>query len=251
MFLNLLTIYSVQDYTSSSKSEESKGIDALVMTQGMASIQNFTPTSEGNDEKLTLHFWSRAAFAYELLPALRASSTTNMPGGPVVLSVLSGGVHSPYKKYKDDPELKNNYSIPNAANIAGFYNDLFFDKFARQESNGRINFIHASPGFVASNWGTEMPVWLRTPIRGMQKMLGKSPEKCASYMVKPILSCGAGDSTGLDIPANSPDSKKGLYIMKEDGTSGSLTKSHTVEAMDDVWGVTKDVLKRSGIELEE
>jgi hypothetical protein len=54
----------VQDF------EKKNGIDALVMTQGMATIQSFTPTSEGNDEKLTLHFWSRAAFATCLLPAL-------------------------------------------------------------------------------------------------------------------------------------------------------------------------------------
>lgn len=150
-----------------------------------ATIQKYTPTSEGNDEKLTLHFWSRAAFASCLLPALRSSS--NMPGGPVVLTILSGGVHSPYSKYKDDPELKKNYSVQNAANIAGYYTDLFFDKLAHQAANSKINFVHGAPGFVASNWGTEMPIWLRTPIRGMQKMLGKSPEKCAEYMVRPIL----------------------------------------------------------------
>jgi len=117
-----------------------KGIDALVMTQGMATIQGFTPTSEANDEKLTLHYWSRAAFANCLLPSLRSS--TNMSGGPVVLSILSGGVHSPYSKYKEDPELKKSYSIANAANIAGYYNDLFFDKLALQKDNASINFVH-------------------------------------------------------------------------------------------------------------
>jgi len=117
-----------------------KGIDALVMTQGMATIQGFTPTSEGTDEKLTLHYWSRAAFANCLLPSLRSS--TNMQGGSVVLSILSGGVHSPYSKYKEDPELKKSYSIANAANIAGYYNDLFFDKLAVQDDNSSINFVH-------------------------------------------------------------------------------------------------------------
>ena len=117
-----------------------RGIDALVMTQGMATIQGFAPTSEGNDEKLTLHYWSRAAFANCLLPSLRSS--TNMQGGSVVLSILSGGVHSPYSKYVDDPELKKNYSIQNAANIAGYYNDLFLDKLAVQEGNSSINFVH-------------------------------------------------------------------------------------------------------------
>lgn len=234
----------VRDYTS-----DDKGIDALIMTQGMATIQKFTPTREGNDEKLTLHFWSRAAFASCLLPALRTPSST-MPGGAVVLSILSGGIHSPYSKYKDDPELKNNYSIVNAANSAGYYNDLFLDKLARQEANESINFIHAAPGFVASNWGTEMPAWLRAPIRGMQKLGGKSPEKCAGFMVKPILECSE-EKISLDLPKQpeSTEPNNGLYIMKEDGSSGKLTKDHTTEAMDSLWNSTKDVLGRAGIDL--
>lgn len=130
----------VRDYSGGS--DGNKGIDALVMTQGMATIQKFTPTTEGNDEKLTLHYWSRAAFANGLLPALRAPSV--MTGGPVVLTVLSGGVHSPYSRYEDDPELKNNYSISNAADFAGYYTDLFFDKMAQR--NESINFVHAAPG---------------------------------------------------------------------------------------------------------
>jgi len=231
------------------------GIDALVMTQGMATTQKFTPTAEGNDEKLTLHYWSRAAFAFCLLPALRMPSA--MPGGSVVLTVLSGGVHSPYAKYKEDPELKTNYSIVNAANFAGYYNDLFFDKLAQLPSNGSVNFVHAAPGFVASNWGTELPSWLRYPVRGIQKLGGKSPAKCADYMVRPILAsavAGEEEGIGLDLPKRPEPSErsdgKGLYVMKEDGTSGKLTKGHTVEAMDIVWDTTKDILGKVVIDLE-
>lgn len=46
-------------------------LDYLVMTQGMATIQGFTPTEDGLDQKLMLHVWSRAAFAQHLLPALK------------------------------------------------------------------------------------------------------------------------------------------------------------------------------------
>ncbi|KAL3776059.1 hypothetical protein HJC23_008214 [Cyclotella cryptica] len=87
-----------------------------------------------------------------------------MPGGPVVLSILSGGIHSAYTKYGTDPELRDHYSIKNAVDFAGFYNDVFFDRLAKQPSNRCINFIHAAPGFVASNWGTEMPAYIRGPI---------------------------------------------------------------------------------------
>jgi NAD(P)-dependent dehydrogenase (short-subunit alcohol dehydrogenase family) len=229
------------------------GIDALVMTQGMATIQGYTPTINGNDQKLTLHFWSRAAFAYCLLPAL--CNSTMMPGGPIVLSVLSGGVHSSYSKYNTDPELKNNYSIANAATFAGYYTDLFFDNLASKPSNESINFIHAAPGFVATAWGTEMPSYLRVPIRAMQKLLGKSSSKCAEYMVSPILQCATGNIELKLPPANGGKEetagRKGLYIMNENGTSGKLTKGHTEEALESVWSTTKDVLGRVGIELND
>ena len=232
----------VRDYSTNG------GIDALVMTQGMATIQGFTPTiDEGNDEKLTLHLWSRAAFATLLLPALRASSSSSMPGGAVVMTVLSGGVHSPYTKYAEDPEIRNNYSIKNAADGAGYYTDLFFDKLARQNNNKSINFIHSAPGFVASNWGTEMPSYLRGPIRFMQKLGGKSPEKCAEVLVKPILQCASGNIQ-LTRPNNNND---GLFIMKEDASSGKFTKLHNEEAMKSVWNTTKTVLGRAGIVLDD
>ena len=230
------------------------GIDALVMTQGMATIQGFTPTINGNDQKLTLHFWSRAAFAYCLLPAL-CNSTMMMPGGPIVLSVLSGGVHSSYSKYNTDPELKNNYSIANAATFAGYYTDLFFDKLASKPGNESINFIHAAPGFVATAWGTEMPSYLRVPIRAMQKLMGKQSSKCAEYMVSPILQCAKGNIELKLPPANGGKEetagRKGVYIMNENGTSGKLTKGHNEEALESVWSTTKDVLGRVGIELND
>jgi len=218
-----------------------EGIDALVLTQGMATIQGFTPTSEeGNDEKLTLHLWSRIAMANCLLPALRESKC--MRGGPVVLSVLSGGVHGPYAKYKTDPELKNNYSIKTAADFAGFYNDLVLDRMA--EKNPSINFVHASPGFVASNWGTEMPTYLRYPIRFMQRF-AMSTDKCAGNMVKPILQCADGD-----IGLSTPEGSHGLFIMREKANSGTLTKGHSDDAIASAWKATQDVLSRSGVELE-
>jgi len=223
---------------------DKKTIDALVMTQGMATVQGFTPTVDGNDQKMTLHVWSRAGFANQLLPALRESS---IPGGPIVLSVLSGGVHSPYRGYATDPELKETYSIKNAADAAGYYNDLIFDTLAKK--NDKINFVHAAPGFVNSNWGTEMPWYLRGAIRCMQP-LGKSTTECAEFMVDPILRSAAGEKTMLNHPIKDGVESNGIYIMNQDASTGSLTKEHTKDALDSVWKTTVNVLKRAGINAE-
>jgi hypothetical protein len=42
--------------------------------------------------------------------------------------------------------LERTYSIKNAADAAGFYNDLALDSLSRE--NPSISFQHAAPGFV-------------------------------------------------------------------------------------------------------
>ncbi len=62
----------------------------MVLSQGIATIQGYTPTAEGLDEKLAIHYYARVAFIQALLPALAGSSDAR------VITVLSGGVHSAY-----------------------------------------------------------------------------------------------------------------------------------------------------------
>lgn len=215
------------------------GVDVLVVSQGMGSIQTFTPTVDGNDEKLTLHWWGRAAFINELLPLLRKG------GDSKVISVLSGGVHSPYAKMKEDPELKNHYSVPNAANFAGFYNDLGMDAFSQREENRGVSFVHAAPGFVNTNWGTEMPFYIKGPIRLLQPMLGKSAALCAEYMLDPIWSSQAELKRKWGMEKN----KNMVMVMGEKSEVKSVTKEHSEENVSFVWETTKEVLGRAGIIL--
>ena len=222
-------------------------IDALIMTQGMATTQGFTPTAEGNDEKLTLHYYSRMAWAWLLLPALKKST---MPA--VVLSILSGGVHSPYNNYAQDPSLKNSYSIKNAADAAGYYNDLGLDHLARHcnndDDNKKIAFCHASPGFVNTSWGKEFHPLLRSMVRLFQP-LGRNPADCAEYMLgATVLARDAGD----DIPHNHIDDANesgGVYIIGQNGEPKHLTKQHTPEARAFIWKHTVEVLHKAGIDI--
>jgi len=205
---------------ASSYLETKKKCDILVMSQGMATLQGFTPTSDGLDEKMTLHYYGRMALVLALLPALRQGVE------PAVLSVLSAGVHSGVKDWAVDPTLKTNYSLKRAADTAGFYNDLGLDALSREPGNERISFIHAAPGFVATRWGTEMPAVVRYLVRGLQ-FFGKSPRDCADSMLKPILS----------VPP-----RTGLILIGERGQPVSLTSEHTEKAREGVWRHTLETL---------
>ena len=126
-------------------SEQQAGLDYLILSQGVASMNGFTATAEGIDRKLAVHYYGRMACINNLLPLLQQSNGK-------VLSVLSAGVHSPYTN-RNDLSLKTNFSIKNAADAAGFYNDLTLDTISRQ--NPGISLHHAAPGFVSTNWGSE------------------------------------------------------------------------------------------------
>lgn len=96
-----------------------KGTDFAISTQPLAlTLTGYNVPCFIHALQLALHYYSRFAFAQCLAPLLQKSSD------PRVLSVLSAGVHSPYKQYKEDTDLVKNFSIKNAADAAGFYNDL-------------------------------------------------------------------------------------------------------------------------------
>ncbi len=230
------------DETAKLIMQKHEKIDALILTQGMATTQGFTPTSEGNDEKLTLHYFSRIAMTNALLPALRQSTSLN---GAVVLSILSGGVHAPYKEYKNDPELKKNYGVKNAADFAGFYNDLGFDHMALDEKNQSIGFVHASPGFVNTNWGTEFNFILRGLVRCMQP-LGRKASDCAEYMIGNTV---LAKNTGDPLPERLDGKTCGVIIMGENGQSKSLTNMHSEVAREFIWDTTVRVLQKAGIDM--
>lgn len=178
-------------------------VDYLVQSQGMATFQGFTPSpEEGLDQKLSLHVYSRALFLRELEPLLAKSDD------PRSLSVLSAGVHSPYSSYESDPELSlGSYGIKNAADAAGFYNDILADKFS--EKHPKITCMHAAPGFISTRWGTEMPSFVRWAVRALQ-VFGRSKEDCAEYMV-----------SGL----TNPDHKGGFRLLDQYGAATAKVTS--------------------------
>lgn len=147
--------------------QETPRLDYLVLTQGMATTAGRTETLEGIDKKMSLHYYGRIQFIRELKDIL---SATALNGHDVrVMSILSGGVHKPYT-IKSDLALERNYSVPNAADAAGFYNDLALDRFSREDGWNGVSFIHAAPGFVSTTWGKDFPFYLRGPLRLAQQV---------------------------------------------------------------------------------
>lgn len=196
-------------------------LDILVLSQGMATFAGRTETAEGLDAKLALHYYSRMAFVDRLLPRLRAAPEAK------VMSVLSAGVHGVYGHMADDPELRTHYTLKNAADAAGLYNDLQLDGYSRAAGNERIAFIHSAPGFVDTNLERGLPWWVRTLMKPL-KFFATSKETCAKRLSKPLLSAPAG-----------------FHLVKSSGEAGaSHTPAHTDANVASVQRHTQEVLTR-------
>lgn len=210
--------FDLDNVKSLAKDQAEAGLDFLVLTQGMATIQGYTPTKDNFDQKLCLHFYSRVVLAQLLAPTLAASKDGR------VLSVLSAGVHGVYSHFDTDPTLENNYSIKNAADAAGMYNDVALAKLAEQ--NPGVNFTHAAPGFVSTNWGTEMPLPIRWAVRALQ-IFGKSPAKCADDLVSGWMARG-----------------KGAHFIGQNGQTVPVTPIHDQVMNSGFWADTQARLSR-------
>ncbi|KAG8892518.1 hypothetical protein FRB99_002667, partial [Tulasnella sp. 403] len=95
-------------------------INYIVLSQGIMTMNGFTPTSEGIDVKLALHFYSRWKFVDELMPCLENAVKEGQEAR--VSSILSPGYGAPLDT--EDLGLKKNYTLPRAASQAPTYNDL-------------------------------------------------------------------------------------------------------------------------------
>lgn len=198
-------------------------IDTLVLTQGIASVNGHTPTSEGIEQKLAIHYYGRIAFAKCLIPQLEAAEK------PQVVSVLSAGIHAPYAGYAEDPDLEKNFSIKNAADAAGFYNDIGLDMLSKEHS--KVTFIHTAPGAVKTNWGLDFPWYLRLPLRGLQAFF-RTTEDCAEYHMFAMQQL-------LSQPSD-------FYLFDANAVPTKKTTLHE-EAAEKVWAHTKSILERFGI----
>jgi hypothetical protein len=221
-------------------SDASPALDVLVLSQGIATLQGFTPTSEGVDQKLALHYFGRVAWVDALLPAmLRSAPVAAAPAAafPRIISVLSAGVHSPFAGFAADTMLENSYSLKNAADAAGVYNDLAaFELAARFPSCG---FVHSAPGFVSTRWGSEMPWLLRSMIRAIQP-LGRSLRDSGEFTLAPAI---AARVEGDELAGVAGAGRPGAALLGQNANLVTPTKVHDA-ARPVVWAKTLEVLEK-------
>ncbi|KAK3298363.1 uncharacterized protein B0H64DRAFT_73367 [Chaetomium fimeti] len=121
--------------------EAEERLDLLFMSPGFIPVNGPDYTDEGIDKCMSLSYYGRIRFVSKLVPLLTRSRN------PRVLSVLAGGAERHLEV--NDMELGKSYSMLNAIDHMTSLQTLAFIHMAPRYP--RICFVHAHPGFVATD----------------------------------------------------------------------------------------------------
>ncbi|KAG8879146.1 hypothetical protein FRB97_001926 [Tulasnella sp. 331] len=165
--------------TASTIKSRISSLNYLVLSQGILTMQGFTPTSEGIDMKLSLHFYSRWKFVSELMPLLENAKVHGQEAR--VMTVLHASLGEPL--LEDNLGLKRNYSIAAAAGQAITYNNLM--EYAR--AHPQMSFAHIAPGAVNTSLTRNLH-WSLKPLLCVASLVLTSLEDCGEWMLYPLLS---------------------------------------------------------------
>jgi len=169
--------------TASSVKARVETLNYLVLSTGILTMQGFTPTSEGIDRKLALHFYSRWKFVDEFLPLLQKAKDQSQEAR--VMTVLDSMRGSPLQE--DNLGLKKKYSIAAAAGQGITYNNLMVQEYSSRYP--QLSFAHIFPGTVDTpllarnlHWSFK---YLLSPI---MSLAATSSQDCGEYMLSALLS---------------------------------------------------------------
>lgn len=189
-------------------------IDLLIMSQGIFTTQGRTevdPAHEKVDQKMALHYYSRMCLVKDLLAHKKLSENAT------IVSVLDGLRSDANAKSMlfDDLDLVHNYSLAKAAEHCLNMTDVLFDHWARMDEHKQRTFIHAYPGFVATELLTNSPhmsFGLGPILSTISKWVATSPSKCAS-----LLLAGSGKEEPKGILASQMPDHPNRYNLDASG----------------------------------
>ncbi|CAG8961971.1 hypothetical protein HYFRA_00013751 [Hymenoscyphus fraxineus] len=143
-----------------------KKINLLVQSQGNFSLAGRQESPEGLDRKMTLNFYGRMRFIYNLNPLLR-NATTSTPNFARSLSILGPGAEGVVNF--EDLDLKKEYSGMRCANHTIVMNDFMTNEFASRESS--VSYIHSNPGAVNTGLSRGLPWYARYALKAATPLL--------------------------------------------------------------------------------
>ena len=227
--LDASSMRQIKKYTDAFKLAQGQNkLDFLIMSQALMTTAGRTETSEGIDYKMALHYYGKQLLIRELLPVLQ-------PNAKVII-VLDGRLGDPTKLKWDDLDLKNHFSLANAAQHCMVMNDAMIQYHAAQQlvkGTSRRHYMHVFPGAVKTTIWKGLPWYLQPLMRGAGAALGADPQIYAEKLLESAATC-ATESEAEGRFWSNIDNKNRLIRDKKVFTEAEMAElaAHTWKMVD-------------------
>ena len=171
---------------------------------------------------MATNYYGRMRFIQQLMPLLQAAS----PELSRVVSVLAPGEEKA-SFVLDDLDLKQNFSLANAANHCITMTDFALEEFAKE--NPTVSFVHAYPGIVPTGFFKEQNVVLRIAIPFLTRLapmtigIEESGERHLYVATSKAYPAKSGNESGVDTgtvairKGSAGEAGSGAYLIGSDG----------------------------------
>lgn len=225
--LDASSMRQIKEYTDAFKSAQGQEkLDYLIMSQALMTTAGRMETLEGIDYKMALHYYGKQLLIRELLPVLQ-------PNAKIII-VLDGKLGDPTKLKWDDLDLKNHFSLSNAAQHCMVMNDAMIQYHAaQQQGTSQRHYLHVFPGAVKTTIWKGLPWYLQPAMRGAGAMLGADPLIYAEKLLESAATC-ATESEAQGRFWSNIDNKNRLIKDKAVFTEAEMDKlaAHTWKMVD-------------------
>jgi NAD(P)-dependent dehydrogenase (short-subunit alcohol dehydrogenase family) len=157
---DISTMRSVDEICEDLKRREPK-INCLFLTAGYMSLQGRKSTAEGIDRKMSVNYYSRIRWMFNMMPTLEKASQDGELAR--VITVLAAGSEGDVRL--DDLDLKHNFTLHACLAHCVMLTDFMIEQLAQRHPD--VSFSHSYPGTVKTGIANQ----LTGPVRLAVKVL--------------------------------------------------------------------------------
>lgn len=202
-----------------------KKVNSLTLTAGYMTMQGRNETKEGLDRKMTVNYYSRMRFIFNLMPQLTAASEVKELSR--VITVFAAGSEGEVRL--DDLDLRHNFTLHACLAHCAVMSDFMVEELAKHYPG--TSFSHSYPGTVKTGIAKELAGPARLVVKLLYAVMSpwiinvaESGERHFFQMTSNCYPPAGRPGSGIKIPegmsvicGSNGEAGSGAYLLDWDG----------------------------------
>ena len=253
---DISSLKNVDEVAQDLKKREPK-INCLFLTAGYMTLQGRNETNEGIDRKMSVNYYSRIRWVFNLIENVEAAAADNEIAR--VISVLAAGSEGDVRM--DDLDLKHNFTLHACLAHCVMMTDFMMEQLA--ERHPTVSFSHSYPGTVKTGIANQLTGPVRLAVKVLYAVMTpwilnvqESGERHFFQITNQCYAARNGTTSGIPAPAEAVPMKgsnglvgSGAYFLdwdcKATGDETLLKKYRDQGLPQKVWDHTLAIFQQA------